>query len=99
MPTTATRLAGLADRAFTNFLLWRMRLTSYGAPTEDVAAPDDAREDAADAAAMSSSNTAVMSWRAHVSTSTSRSGLPPTRAVMGAGTRIVPSASLTMVPG
>src|SRR5690242_13889849 len=42
MPTTATRLVGRADQAFTDFLLWRMRLTSYGAPTADLADPDDA---------------------------------------------------------
>src|SRR5829696_1296102 len=98
-PTTATRLAGWADLAFTGFLLWRMRGTSYGAQALDFAAPDEARDDADEAAAMSSSSTAVISCRAHVSTSTSRSGLPPTRAVIGAGTRMVPSASLTIVPG
>ena len=46
-----------------------------------------------------SPSTAASSPRAHSSTSPSRSGRPPTRAVAGRGTRTERTAGLTRVPG
>lgn len=51
------------------------------------------------AAATEPTSTASISAAAHCSTAWSRSGCPPTRAVIGRGTRIVCTASLTSDPG